>query len=516
MLLLVRAPPKEKAGMGDIEIVEGSDSSSAGFGGGGSSADVDVDGSQGGSVGATAVVRIGQPIVSKRLHQTNILFTTLAAGVTKAAQVEKTVEIARLTQKEAESKAHDQRKGATQLDVKTSGRCDKSMRPCTDARWKILHRSFSPEDKLVMKFVDRQIWCGACGDYIREDNCPSHCATPKHMGALKKAILRHQVHTSMEEAIRRSSLTTNVTTKTHLYRCDLARTTLMAGAPTWIVDEYREHHETWTLMEGTHSSHLMRDYLPIITAEEIKTLLLEIFERPLVVFFDETTLLYLMFCVIIGFVDDYGRKQKRVVKLNMYDESPEERLTNGMSSYVISVIEDQLHHPRHLIKAFIRDGVAINELAIKKLIGGMIEDPNTRQMVLYVGVYDKAANIKCFSHTMDNTGANYTRDKIVYNRIEGPYLTLFYNKWHGLFVAAGNGPSNQWKRAMSSAMATVGGTRWWEREELHEYTYWHIGGGEGVFVAAIVRAIENAILSPPPQLPVPAPVVVGGARGFLD
>jgi hypothetical protein len=26
MLLLVRAPPKEKAGMGDIEIVEGSDS----------------------------------------------------------------------------------------------------------------------------------------------------------------------------------------------------------------------------------------------------------------------------------------------------------------------------------------------------------------------------------------------------------------------------------------------------------------------------------------------------------
>ena len=40
MLLLVRAPPKEKAGMGDIEIVEGSDSSSAGFGGGGSSADV--------------------------------------------------------------------------------------------------------------------------------------------------------------------------------------------------------------------------------------------------------------------------------------------------------------------------------------------------------------------------------------------------------------------------------------------------------------------------------------------
>ena len=99
MLLLVRAPPKEKAGMGDIEIVEGSDSSSAGFGGGGSSTDVDVDGSQGGSVGATAVVRIGQPIVSKRLHQTNILFTTLAAGVTKAAQVEKTVEIARLTQK---------------------------------------------------------------------------------------------------------------------------------------------------------------------------------------------------------------------------------------------------------------------------------------------------------------------------------------------------------------------------------------------------------------------------------
>ena len=56
---------------------------------------LDVDGSQGGSVGATAVVRIGQPIVSKRLHQTNILFTTLAAGVTKAAQVEKTVEIAK-------------------------------------------------------------------------------------------------------------------------------------------------------------------------------------------------------------------------------------------------------------------------------------------------------------------------------------------------------------------------------------------------------------------------------------
>jgi hypothetical protein len=40
--------------------------------------------------------------------------------------------------------------------------------------------------------------------------------------------------------------------------------------------------------------------------------------------------------------------QQRVMKLAMYNDSPEERLTNQMSDHLIHAIEGVLEVPRHL------------------------------------------------------------------------------------------------------------------------------------------------------------------------
>ena len=106
--------------------------------------------------------------------------------------------------------------------------------------------------------------------------------------------------------------------------------------------------------------------------------------------------------------------------------------------------------------------------------------------------------------------------KVLHSRIEGPFLTRFYNKFHGVFAAAGNGPANEWKRAMASTMPSVGGTRWWNREEWHEYIRWHLDGGVGTFESRIVRGNGNQ--HPPPQRPPPLPDVFraeGSGEGIV-
>ena len=89
--------------------------------------------------------------------------------------------------------------------------------------------------------------------------------------------------------------------------------------------------------------------------------------RKLRISFDETELNWVCFCVIVGFVDDCGRMQQRCVRLGLYIVQPEEFTTNTLSSFVIVAIEQILGvTDRKLIKVFTRDGVAIDELAIKK------------------------------------------------------------------------------------------------------------------------------------------------------
>lgn len=152
--------------------------------------------------------------------------------------------------------------------------------------------------------------------------------------------------------------------------------------------------------------------------EELKLLKEEVQGRPLRISFDETTIRSVVLCVIVGFVDDKGQMQQRVIKLGLYNESPEEKLTNQMSDHILTAIEGILSVPRRLLKVFARDGVSLNELCMLKLIGGLVIDPNTNKDTMIRGIYPEAINIKCLSHILDNCGADYTLAGIKLNRIE--------------------------------------------------------------------------------------------------
>ena len=106
----------------------------------------------------------------------------------------------------------------------------------------------------------------------------------------------------------------------------------------------------------------------LLQDDELTVLRSEVKGRPLRISFDETTIRQVVLCVIVGFVDDMGEMQQRVMKLGINDESPEEKLTNQMSDHIIYAIEETLQVPRHNIKVFTRDGLYLNELCMTKLV----------------------------------------------------------------------------------------------------------------------------------------------------
>ena len=71
-----------------------------------------------------------------------------------------------------------------------------------------------------------------------------------------------------------------------------------------------------------------------------------------------------------------------------------------MSDHIIHAIETTLNVPRDLIKVFTRDGVALNDLCMKKLIGGEVQNPNDRDHVIQIkGLYEKTFNIMHVAYT---------------------------------------------------------------------------------------------------------------------
>ena len=174
-------------------------------------------------------------------------------------------------------------------------------------------------------------------------------------------------------------------------------------------------------------------------------------------------------CVIVGFVDDKGKMQQRVIKLGLYNEAPEEKLTNQMSDHILHEISEVLEAPPKSLKVFTRDGVYLNELCMLKLTGGLLINPNTNKEVLMRGIYPEAVNIKCMSHTLDNCGADYTVGGIKHNRIEGPAAKMIYNQINGLFSSPGESVKLSWKNYAGTAMPSVSQTRWWSREEFWAY-----------------------------------------------
>lgn len=203
--------------------------------------------------------------------------------------------------------------------------------------------------------------------------------------------------------------------------------------------------------------------------EELKLLKEETEGRPLRISFDETTIRYVVLCVIAAFVDKNGKMQQRIIKVALYNEPPEEKFTNTMSDHILTAIEGTLGTHRSLIKVFTRDGVALNEMCIAKLAGGVITDPDTKRETVFRGIYPESINIKCMSHTLDLCGAEFTVRGVKHSRIEGPNARKLYNEINGLFSGPGDSTKLTWAKYSGSSMPSVSQTRWWSREEFWAY-----------------------------------------------
>ena len=362
-------------------------------------------------------------------------------------------------------------------------------------------------DRKLLKFEEVEksnkgvkgiIWCSCCVKYIREDNCVQHVSGSKHLKKksvyMDSKVVQGRLLLSLKNSV---SITENVSEEVHLMRAFWLRQMLIAGVHTDKSDDLRPFIQAYCGHDVVSATHLRQDYLCVVRQEELELMRSEVKGKKLRISFDETELLWVCFCVVVGYIGDDGRMKQSVVRLALYVEAAEERTTNTLSNYVIVAITEALQvHDRNLIKVcaqitnisfdrsflsmlfgniikvFTRDGVAINELAIKKLIGGELKDPNNNDRVLvYPGLYPSAVDVKCFSHTLDLCGGTYKKQGVSYSRLEGNELRTFFIHINGLFSGASNKPNKRWEVIMHSTMPSVSATRWWSKEEMYEYLF---------------------------------------------
>lgn len=298
------------------------------------------------------------------------------------------------------------------------------------------------------------IWCGACSCIVRDDWIIEHCSTTKHLSNYPKHGEKLRRQELLRRVVKKSSLSNKVHTDDHIFRLEVTEALMTMGIP---LEKLANGSILKTVLEEsaqrslTDRSNLQREYVPLAIEQEKKLHLSEIAGRPIAVTFDETTITWCNFCVIVTFVDDKGNIQRRVVRLAQYSSSPEEEMGTQMSDLIIDVVDNVLNHPRELVKVFSRDGASINTLAVKKLVGGRVPVPNSRRIMEWTAQYSRAVDIKCYSHTADLCGADYTLLGVKHSRLRGPHIRELMIHINGLFARSIKTPSNLWAQEMGSA-----------------------------------------------------------------
>jgi hypothetical protein len=144
----------------------------------------------------------------------------------------------------------------------------KDVRTCSITMFTSLKKKLLRDDDLVLVTYDnaeKRIYCSACPCYVRDDNIEAHIKCEKHLTAATIAVRDNLHQSKLENAIMISTTLSNcIPGKTHLFRCELTRNLLTAAIPVYKVDELRLLLQKWLKIELTHSSNLLREYLPII------------------------------------------------------------------------------------------------------------------------------------------------------------------------------------------------------------------------------------------------------------
>ena len=194
----------------------------------------------------------------------NSMFTYYNKAVIDVEAVnERRANEAKINSMSRESNLHRDRKGKVGSQNKT-----KDVRTCTLSQFTSLQRKLLRNDDVILITYDtaeRRIFCSACPCYVRDDNIEAHIKCEKHLAAAAAAVEANLHQTRLENAITISTTLSNcIPGKTHLFRCELTRNLLTAAIPIYKADELRPLIQKWMKIELTHSSNLLREYLPII------------------------------------------------------------------------------------------------------------------------------------------------------------------------------------------------------------------------------------------------------------
>ena len=307
------------------------------------------------------------------------------------------------------------------------------------------------------------IYCRLCFGDIRPGVAwKEHNVSEKHIRNRKKNASSHCRQSSLQALVSKgvkNGLLSDavVPPEVHLFRIETVREFLVSGRPIVTIDDLRPYLERISKLPLTHSSHLIRDYLPLISDENLSVIKNLISGKRLVGIFDATPLKYNHHAFNIGFVNEKTQLQIINAALEMFQAgSPNEKVEKQLSSIIIRSV-GQLSVSFLQFISWCLDGCATNLAAMQNIDqAGLLEleDGCVSQLV------------KCYSHTTDNSGAKYTVNKKSFKRLKGPEAQMFSEKLQALFSAPGSQSKALFKLDMGIYLRKVSAIRWWAKQEF--------------------------------------------------
>ena len=285
-----------------------------------------------------------------------------------------------------------------------------------------------------------KLFCVACREELstKKSIIDLHLKSVKHQHGRARLSLKEKREQGIVAALKsfdstQHPLGESLPNSTRVFRAKVVTSLLKAGIPLIKVDSLRELFEEngYSLCSSTH----LRQLIPFILHDEVKTLKQEISGRPISIIFDGTTHVAEAFVVVLHFIDNWTVVQ-RVGRLMLLAKSV---TGEEVACLLVETLSTQLGIASHLITAAMRDRASVNSVAMRTIA------------VLYPCMFD----VGCLSHTLDHVG----------ERMQTPVLDLFIKGWIGMFA---HSPKTRlaWTTQTGLPSPTYSATRWWSKFEV--------------------------------------------------
>ena len=259
----------------------------------------------------------------------------------------------------------------------------------------------------------------------------------KHQKGKERVALKRKSEQSIVEALKQYDQSEhpkggNLPDATRVFRVRVV-TLLKSGISLNKADGLRELLEEngYSLTSSTH----LRQFVPFVLQEEIKTIKKEIAGKQVSIIFDGTTHVTEAFVIILGFLDDWNIKQ-RVTKLMLFAKS----LTGeNVARLLVESLCTELGLGCNAVIAAMHDRASVNTVAMHTI------------SVVYNCIFD----VGCLSHTIDHVGEH----------LSVQVLNDFIKVWITLFS---HSPKTRlaWTTLTGLRPPSYSPTRWWSKFEV--------------------------------------------------